>query len=80
MDWKAHIHSNDQILGGKPVFKDTRLSVELVLERLADGWTLEQLYESYPRLTPEHIQALFAYLHDLAKDALIFNLTYSKAS
>lgn len=80
MHWTDYIHSDDKILGGKPVFKDTRLSVELILERLADGWTLEQLYESYPRLTPTHVQALFAYLYDLAKDAFILNLTYSKAS
>lgn len=62
MRWSDHIHADERILGGKPVFKGTRLSVELILERLADGWTLEQIYESYPRLTPTHIQALFAYL------------------
>lgn len=76
MEWTDYIHADEQILDGKPIFKGTRLSVEHILERLADGWTLEQIYENYPRLEPTHIQALFAYLYDLSKDATIFNLTY----
>lgn len=80
MDWTAYIHSDEKILGGKPVFKGTRLSVELLLERLADGWTLAQVYESYPRITPMHMQALFAYLYDLTKDMLMLHFSYSKAS
>ena len=53
MNWRDHIVSDPEILVGKPVVKGTRLSVDLVLDRLADGWTAEDLFQSYPRLTPE---------------------------
>jgi uncharacterized protein (DUF433 family) len=46
---------------GKPVFKGTRLTVELVLERLADGSTEQDLLQSFPNLRPEHIRAALAY-------------------
>jgi len=38
-DSKAHIAVDPEVLGGKPSIKGTRISVELVLDRLADGWT-----------------------------------------
>lgn len=39
MNWRDHIVSDPEILVGTPVVKGTRLSVEFVLDRLADGWT-----------------------------------------
>ena len=68
MDWREYIVSDPNILVGKPVVKGTRLSVELVLERLADGWTAEDLFQSYPRLTPEALQAVFAFAAEVLKD------------
>jgi uncharacterized protein (DUF433 family) len=50
MDWKGHIISDKKILLGKPTIKGTRISVEFILERLADGWTEEKILESYPHL------------------------------
>jgi len=61
VDWKAYIEQRPDIMLGKPVFKGTRLTVELILERLADGATEENLLASYPRLRPEHIRAAYAY-------------------
>ncbi|MDZ4782764.1 MAG: DUF433 domain-containing protein, partial [Planctomycetia bacterium] len=46
MNWRDHIVSDPEILVGKPVVKGTRLSVDLILDRLADGWTSEDLYQS----------------------------------
>jgi len=51
MDWRDHIDRNAGIIGGKPKIKGTRIGVELILERLGDGWTVEQLIEAYPRIT-----------------------------
>ncbi len=51
------IESNAQIMMGKPVIKGTRLTVELILDKLAAGETFEQLLEAYPRLTPQAIYA-----------------------
>jgi uncharacterized protein (DUF433 family) len=50
MDWKLHIHSDPSILLGKPVVKGTRLSVEFILGLFAEGWTEQQILESYPTL------------------------------
>jgi uncharacterized protein (DUF433 family) len=60
MDWHIYIEQKPEVLRGKPVFKGTRLSVQLVLERLADGWTTADLLASFPTLRPEHIQAALA--------------------
>lgn len=46
---------------GKPVIKGTRLTVELILERLGNGAPIEDLLDSYPQLRREHIQAAQAY-------------------
>jgi uncharacterized protein (DUF433 family) len=68
MNWRDHIVSDPEILVGKPVVKGTRLSVDLILDRLADGWTAEDLFKSYPRLTPEELQAVFAFAAEVLKD------------
>jgi uncharacterized protein (DUF433 family) len=44
------------------------LPVVLILDRLADGWTAEDLFKSYPRLTPEPLQAVFAFAAEVLKD------------
>ena len=62
--------SDPEVLVGKPTVKGTRLSVDFLLERLADGWTEEQLLENYPRLTAEDLQAVFAYASESLKDGL----------
>lgn len=49
------------ILGGKPIVRGTRLAVEFILGLFADGWTQDQVLESYPTLTPERLRAVFAY-------------------
>ena len=62
MNWQQHITSDKAILGGKPVIKGTRLAVEHIQGRLADGWSNEMLLESFPTLKPEHIQAVHAFV------------------
>ncbi|MBI4572565.1 MAG: DUF433 domain-containing protein [candidate division NC10 bacterium] len=42
---------------GKPVITGTRITVELILEKLAAGETVEHILEAHPRLTREAIQA-----------------------
>ena len=55
------IVSDPQILGGKPCVRDTRLSVELLLEFAASGATQEQILAQYPQLTTEGLAAAFRY-------------------
>lgn len=72
MNWRDYIHSDENVLLGKPVIKGTRLSIEFLLERLADGWTEQDLLDNYPRLTKEALQAVFAYVSDVMKDNLVY--------
>ncbi|QIP18047.1 DUF433 domain-containing protein [Spirosoma aureum] len=61
MNWQEYIYSDKKVLLGKPVIKGTRLSVEFLLERLADGWTEQDLLDNYPRLSKEALQGVFAF-------------------
>lgn len=61
VDWKQHIICDPDVLGGKPILKGTRLSVEFVLELLAGGWNLETTAKNYPNLTEERIRVVLAY-------------------
>ena len=53
-----------RILVGKPTIRGTRISVQLVLECLAAGWSREEILENYPSLTPESIRASLLYARD----------------
>jgi len=64
MDWKDYIVADPAVLGGKPTIRGTRISVEFVIQRLAQGWTESELLENYPRLTAKHLQAVFAYVQE----------------
>lgn len=45
---------------GKPVIRNTRIPVELVLRKLAEGARIDELLDAYPRLTEEDIRACLA--------------------
>ena len=52
---------NPRILGGKPIIKGTRISVEFVLELLASGMTPDEIIEEYPKLTRRDIMAVLEF-------------------
>jgi uncharacterized protein (DUF433 family) len=64
MIWQDHIVSDKQILLGKPIIKGTRISIELILELFAKGWTEKQILEIYPSVSSDTIRAVFVYLQD----------------
>ncbi|WP_346237968.1 DUF433 domain-containing protein [Niabella insulamsoli] len=64
MNWQDYIVSDKEVLLGKPIIKGTRISVELILELLANGWSERQLLESYPALSIDSLRAVFSYLKD----------------
>ena len=49
------IESNPKIMFGKPVIKGTRITVELILGKIADGETIDAILSSYPHLSREQI-------------------------
>ena len=59
--WQDYIVSDKAILGGKPIIKGTRLSVAFILERLASGWSEEEVLANYPSLTRVDLRAVSAY-------------------
>lgn len=55
------IESKPDVMMGKPVVVGTRITVEMILEKLAAGETTEQILAAHPRLTPEAIHAALAF-------------------
>lgn len=51
------IQSNPKVMMGKPVVTGTRITVELILEKLGSGETVEQLLDAHPRLTRDGVLA-----------------------
>jgi len=66
------IQSDPSIMMGKPVITGTRITVELILEKLAAGETVEQILEAHPRLTREAVYAAL----DFAAQALRADVIY----
>lgn len=58
------IEIDPKVMMGKPVIRGTRIPVELLLRKLADGATETDLFDAYPRLTREDIQAAIGYAAD----------------
>ena len=57
MHWKDRIEVNPAVLVGKPIIKGTRISVELILDRVADGWMTEDVLAAYPHINREDVLA-----------------------
>ena len=68
MNWKDRIIVDPQVLVGKPIIRGTRISVELLMDRLADGWSMEQILDSYPRLTREDVLAAIAFVTEVFRE------------
>jgi uncharacterized protein (DUF433 family) len=70
--WREWIVSNPSVMMGKPVIVGTRITVELILEKLAAGETVDDLLTAHPQLTREAIQAALAF----AAEALRADVVY----
>lgn len=66
------IQSNPKVMMGKPVISGTRITVELILDKLAAGESIKQVLEEYPALTEESIYAAL----DFAAQALKADVVY----
>ena len=65
MNYREHIESNPDILLGNPVIKGTRIGVDLIIQKLTEGATHQQLLEAYPSFTVENILAALAYASEI---------------
>jgi uncharacterized protein (DUF433 family) len=69
---KGLIVSDPAVMMGKPVIKGTRITVELILEKLAAGETIEQILEAYPHLTREGIQAALSFAAEALRSDVVY--------
>ena len=60
-----NIIADSQILAGKPVIRGTRIPVDLILKKLAENISADEILKDYPRLTKGHIQEILKYAHSL---------------
>ena len=73
------IVSDPNVMMGKPVVAGTRITVELILEKLAAGETVEQVLEAHPRLKREAIQAALTFAAEALRADVVYPLTEGAA-
>lgn len=69
------ITRNKEVMMGKPCMKGTRITVELILQRLSEGETVDELLEGYPHITKEGIFACVDYASAIMKNEEIVELS-----
>ncbi|HET7117443.1 MAG TPA: DUF433 domain-containing protein [Hanamia sp.] len=75
MNYTEFIESNPDIMLGKPVIRGTRITVELIIQKLSDGASHQQLLEAYPTLTANDILAALAYASEVISNETIIALS-----
>ncbi len=69
---KKIIQSDPSVMMGKPVIAGTRVPVEIILEKLAAGETIEQILEAHPRLTREGIHAALSFAAEVLRADVVY--------
>lgn len=59
------------IFGGKPIIRGMRISVEMILEQLAQGVAIDEILEDYPDLEYDDVLACFAYAHSVISNEIL---------
>jgi len=60
-DLLERIEINPKIMIGKPVIRETGIPVEIILRKLSQNISIEEILQDYPRLTRKDIQAALKY-------------------
>jgi len=68
INWRERITADPAVMVGQPVIRGMRITVALVIEALASGWTEAELLEEYPDLEREDIQACLVYALELVRE------------
>lgn len=72
MTHHPRIALDPNVLVGKPVIRDTRLSVEFIIGLLADGWSEADILDNYPGITHDDVIACLAYARDTLSSEKVF--------
>ncbi|MDP2845997.1 MAG: DUF433 domain-containing protein [Candidatus Methanoperedens sp.] len=65
IEMEERIVVNPKIMVGKPIIRGTRIPVDAILKRLADGMSVGEILEEYPNLTGEDIRAALRYVSEV---------------
>lgn len=66
------ISSNPAVLGGKPIIKGSRISVEMILEWIASGATRDEILAAHPHLTASDVEQALSYAaRSIKNDVLV---------
>ena len=68
----VRIVTNPDVMLGKPVVEGTRITVELILEKLSGGESVDQILDSYPTLTRQGVLAAIKYAVDVLRLDVVF--------
>lgn len=71
---KKLIETNPDVMRGKPVIKGTRIPVEMIIRKLGEGSTVEDLLDGYPNLTREAVMAALIYAADTIGNEQVIDL------
>jgi uncharacterized protein (DUF433 family) len=71
----ARITTHPDVMVGKPTIRGLRITVEQILQALANGRTARELTEDYPELEAEDIQAVLLHARELVSEEQVFNIT-----
>ena len=72
MNRQKHIISDPTIMFGKPVIRETRIPIDLVLEKLGNGESIPQLLEAYPKATEADFYACLQFASDIVKNEIVY--------
>ena len=72
---ETYIISDPDVMMGKPVIANTRIPVELILEKLAAGETVEQIIAAHPRLTEKAVYAAIAFAAEALRGDVVYPIS-----
>jgi uncharacterized protein (DUF433 family) len=68
MEWRKRIVADPKVMVGKPVIKGSRITVEFIIDLLANSWSHEQILDNYPGIVEDDIISCLEYAHEMIKD------------
>jgi len=74
---QQHVISDPKIMMGQPVVSGTRITVDLILEKISSGESFEQVLAAHPRLTREGIQAALNFAREVLRADVVYPIAES---
>ena len=68
---EALIVRDPKVMLGKPIIKGTRITVELIVRKIADGFSIQDILDGYPALTEEQIRTALDYAARMIADEIV---------